>query len=76
MLRERGAELRTNISEEVLGKSRPIEEFLDELDRELGIKSDPEARKRKDKIQEAVSEYEMYCFEREVAAVRGLLRTM
>ena len=75
-LRQEEAKLRTKTPEEVLGRSRPMEEFLDELNWELGIKPDPEARKRKDKIQEAVSEYEMYCFEREVAAVRGLLRTM
>lgn len=42
----------------------------------MGIKPDPEARKLKDKIQEAVVKYEMYCFEREVAAVRELLRSM
>lgn len=76
MLREREAELRTKTPEEVLGRPRPMEEYLDELNWELGIKPDPEARKRKDKIQEAVFEYEMYCFEREVAAVRELLRSM
>lgn len=61
------------------GKKREYmsdEEFNERVDRLLGRKSDPEARKLKDKIRAAVAEYEMFCFEREVAAVRALLRSM
>lgn len=36
----------------------------------------PEEQRLKDKIGSAVVKYEMYCFEREVAAVRELLRSM
>lgn len=53
-----------------------MEEFLAELDLELGIRPDPEAQRLKDKIGSAVVKYEMYCFEREVAAVWELLRAM
>ncbi len=60
----------------LLQRSIPWEEMIERMDTELGRRPDPEARKLKDKIREAVVKYEMYCFEREVAAVRELLRSM
>lgn len=78
MLRATEAELQTKTPEEICKEARPkpMEEFLAELNLELGIKPDPEAQRLKDKIGSAVVKYEMYCFEREVAAVRELLRSM
>lgn len=60
----------------LLQRSIPCEEMRERMDTELGRRPDSEARKLEDKIREAVVKYEMYCFEREVAAVRELLRSM
>lgn len=62
--------------EALLQRSISWEEIRERMDRELGRRSDPEARKLEDKIREAVFQYEMHCFEREVAAVRELLQAM
>lgn len=60
----------------LLQKSISWEEAQERMDLELGIKPDPEARRLEGKIREAVVMYEMYCFEREVAAVQELLHLM
>lgn len=60
----------------LLQRSIPWEEMQERMELEFGKKPDPEARKLEEKIQEAVFKYEMYCFKREVAAVRELLRAM
>lgn len=72
-------EMEGKTPEELRKESRPVEEFLEELRLELGRKPekpDPEEKKRQSEILHAELEYSRYCFEREVAAVRALLRGM